>query len=80
MSDILPKCHDFQPKTYIRPTFCFHCNKLLVSIYKQGVKCESIYMIRFYAVTNTESLARQCVVGSGVLLVATHKVTCILWK
>jgi hypothetical protein len=31
--------HDFQPKTFLRPTFCDWCKKIILGLYKQGLKC-----------------------------------------
>lgn len=39
VSSALNSAHHFEKTTYYRPTFCHHCTKLLVGIYKQGEQC-----------------------------------------
>eukprot|EP01134_Creolimax_fragrantissima_P002478 CFRG2478T1 len=31
--------HDFQSRTYLQPTSCTYCSKLLVGLYRQGYRC-----------------------------------------
>lgn len=35
-----PMHHDFQPKTFLKPTFCDWCKKIILGVYKQGLKCK----------------------------------------